>query len=55
MMIDIMATNTKNVLAALRSVRMVIEEYEALLEAEAMGALADGFAEGAQRYRELTG
>lgn len=55
MMVDILATNSENVLAALRSVRSVIEEYEALLVEGSMEGLASDFEEGSRRYRELTG
>jgi prephenate dehydrogenase len=55
MMVDILATNTDNVLAALRSVRSVIEEYESLLVEGSLVGLAAGFEEGSRCYRELTG
>ncbi len=55
MMVDILATNSENVLAALRSVRSVIEKYEALLVEGSLDGLAAGFEEGSRCYRELTG
>ncbi len=55
MMVDILATNTENVLAALRRIRSVLESYEAQLAAGDLETLAAGFEEGSRRYQELTG
>ena len=55
MMVDILATNTENVLAALRGVRSVLEEYETLLASGNLEALAAGFAESSQKYHEFRG
>lgn len=53
MMVDILATNTENVLSALRNVRIALEEYEKMLEAENYDELSGRFEESSLQYREL--
>lgn len=55
MMIDILATNRKNVQAALRELRETLETYDRLLEQENYDSLAALFLEAAAQMKELGG